>query len=333
MDTVRWGILGCGDVTEKKSGPGLQKAEGSELVAVMRRNADLAEDYAKRHGVPMWYSNADDLINDKNVDAVYIATRPDTHHEYALRVAQAGKPAYVEKPMAFSYTQGREMVDAFRSAGVPLFVAYYRRALDKYVAVKDMIKRGDIGKVRFVRVTLLRTPDVEPGAKERGELPWRLQEDYAGGGLIMDVGSHALDLLDFYFGSIVNVQGVASNQAGLYEVEDTVSGHWVFESGIHGVGAWCFVSYDTDDHIDIFGTEGQIRLSVLDVAAPVRIITGSGVREVSFDPPEHVQQPLIQTVVDHLRGIGSCPSPGESAVRTDWVLEQLRVPLDVPRGG
>ncbi|MFW6388133.1 MAG: Gfo/Idh/MocA family protein [bacterium] len=324
MDTVRWGILGCGDVTETKSGPGFQKARGSELVAVMRRNADLAESYAKRHGVPKWYSDADELIHDKDVDAVYIATRPDTHREYALRVARAGKPCYVEKPMGYGYREGSQMVDAFRSAGIPLFVAYYRRALDKYVAVKEMINKGEIGTVRFVRVTMQRTPDVTPGAKDRAELPWRLQREFAGGGLIMDVGSHVLDLLDFYFGPIVNVQGMASNQAGLYEVEDTVSGHWEFESGIHGVGVWCFVSYDTEDHIDIFGTEGQIRLSVLNVSEPVRILTDGKAREVSFDPPEHVQQPLIQTVVDHLRGVGLCPSTGESALRTDWVLGQLQ---------
>lgn len=324
MKHIRWGILGCGDVTERKSGPGFQKAEGSELVAVMRRSADLAEDYAKRHNVPKWYSDADALINDSDVDAVYIATRPDSHKEYVLKTARAGKPVYVEKPMGFNHRDGREMVEACASAGVPLFAAYYRRAMEKYVAVKQMIDSGEIGELRFVRFTLYRTPDVEPGTKERGELPWRLREQDAGGGLIMDVGSHGLDLLDYYLGPIASAHGTGSNQAGLYDVDDTVSGHWVFESGVHGAGIWCFVAHDTDDHIDIYGTKGCVSFSVLDVPEPVRLITSAGEKSFSYEPPEHVQQPLIQTVVNELRGIGTCPSTGESALRTDWVLQQLQ---------
>lgn len=128
MERVRWGIIGCGDVTEVKSGPAFQKAERSELVAVMRRNGALAADYAKRHGVPKWYDDAEQLIHDPDVDAVYIATPPHAHKDYTLKVAAAGKPVYVEKPMALNAQECREMVEACRSAGVPLFVAYYRRA-------------------------------------------------------------------------------------------------------------------------------------------------------------------------------------------------------------
>jgi len=98
--TIHWGIIGCGDVTELKSGPAFQKVPGSKLVAVMRRNADLARDYAKRHGVARWYSDASELINDPQVDAVYVATPPDSHALYAIQAMKAGKPVYVEKPMA-----------------------------------------------------------------------------------------------------------------------------------------------------------------------------------------------------------------------------------------
>ncbi len=324
MEIVRWGILGCGDVTEKKSGPGFQKAEGSQLVAVMRRDAARAEDYARRHGVPKWYNEADELINDPEVDAVYIATRPDTHSEYALRVADAGKPVYVEKPMGYSYEDGRRLVAGCLSAGVPLFVAYYRRGLEKYVTAKRMIEADEIGEVRFVRVTMHSTPDVEPGARERGELPWRLRRESSGGGLVLDVGSHGLDLLDFFFGPIADVRGFASNQAGLYDVEDSVSGSWIFESGIHGTGVWCFVVYDTDDRIDIYGSKGKLSFSILDVGGPIELVAKGRERRFDFTPPDHVQQPLIQSVVDELRGSGRCPSTGESALRTDWVLDRLR---------
>lgn len=324
MDRIRWGIIGCGDVTEKKSGPGFRKARGSELVAVMRRDAERAKDYAARHGVPKWYGDADRLIRDDEVDAVYIATRPDTHHEYVRRVARAGKPIYVEKPMGFDYRAGRDMVETCHAAGVPLFVAYYRRAMEKYVAVKEMLDAGEIGEVRLVQVTMYRPPDVDAEARERGELPWRLRGESAGGGLIMDVGSHALDLLDYYFGPISTVQGTATNQAGLYDVEDTVSGHWLFDSGVHGVGAWCFVAHEAGDYVDIYGSAGHIRLSVLDVPGPVELTKNGQTQQFHYDPPEHVQQPLIQTVVDELLGKGQCPSKGESALRTDRVLAQLR---------
>src|SRR5437879_730808 len=148
--TIRWGIIGCGDVTEVKSGPGFQLADGSALVAVMRRTAGLAEDYARRHEVPSWYDDVDRLIHDSDVDAVYIATPPGTHLEYALRVCAAGKPAYVEKPMARNHTECVRMVEGFELAGLPLFVAYYRRALPRFLKAKELIESGRLGTVTAV---------------------------------------------------------------------------------------------------------------------------------------------------------------------------------------
>ena len=126
MDVVRWGIIGCGNVTEVKSGPAFQKADGSALVAVMRRNGEKAKDYALRHGVPKWTDNADALIHDPDVDAVYIATPPDSHAMYTKRVAEAGKPVYVEKPMGRTYSECCDMLDVCKQMGVPLFVANSR---------------------------------------------------------------------------------------------------------------------------------------------------------------------------------------------------------------
>ena len=136
MKTIRWGIIGCGDVTEVKSGPGFQNSKNSQLVAVMRRSGALAKDYALRHNVPKWYDDAQKLINDPDVDAVYIATPPAFHKEYTLKCAQAGKPVYVEKPMARNFEECMAMIEACENAGVPLFIAYYRRALDRFNKVK-----------------------------------------------------------------------------------------------------------------------------------------------------------------------------------------------------
>jgi predicted dehydrogenase len=140
----------------------------------------------------------------------------------------------------------------------------------------------------------------------------------------LDVGSHGLDRLDFYFGPIDEVAGFASNQAGTYEVEDMVSGAWRFRSGIHGTGAWCFAADRDEDRITVYGDKGTLSLSVLDAAGPVEIAGEGKTESLLFATPEHVQQPLIQMVVDELLGTGTCPSTGESALRTDRALETLR---------
>ncbi|WP_274650874.1 Gfo/Idh/MocA family protein [Paenibacillus humicola] len=314
MQTVRWGIIGCGDVTEVKSGPGFRKANGSRLAAVMRRNAALAEDYARRHGVPNWYSDAQHLIDDPGVDAVYIATPPAFHKEYTLMAARAGKPVYVEKPMAMNAAECEDMIEACRQAGVPLFVAYYRRALPRFRKVKELLEGGVIGDVRFVTTVQLGRPAAADS--------WRVQPDISGGGLFLDVASHTLDLLDELLGPIAEARGFAANQGGCYKAEDIVTGAFQFESGIYGTGTWCFSSYTHADRNEIVGTEGKITFSTFD-NRPVVVETQQGVREFRIDHPEHIQQPLIQTIVDQLLGRGECPSTGVSGARTSRVMDRL----------
>jgi predicted dehydrogenase len=320
MRTIGWGIIGCGDVTEVKSGPGFQKAQHSRLVAVMRRSGELARDYAQRHGVPRWYDEAEALIHDPEVDAVYIATPPAFHKEYTLLSAQAGKPVYVEKPMALNFEECQLMIEACRMAGVPLFVAYYRRALSRFLKVKELIDAGAIGEPRFVTITLY-----QPVARDElnpQALPWRVIPAVAGGGRFVDLASHMLDLLDFLLGPIRFVQGFASNQAHRYPAEDIVTGTFVCESGVHGVGAWCFTGFEHCDLTEIVGTEGKIAYSTFD-ARPLTVTTTRGTTEFSYDYPAHIQQPLIQAVADELNSIGMCPSTGASAARTSWVMDQM----------
>ncbi|MEW5957621.1 MAG: Gfo/Idh/MocA family oxidoreductase [Chloroflexota bacterium] len=320
MKTVRWGIIGCGNVTEVKSGPGFQKADNSSLVAVMRRNGELAKDYARRHGVPKWYDDAKALINDPEVDAVYVATPPSSHKEYTLLAARAGKPVYVEKPMALNFAECREMLDACRQAGAPLLVAYYRRALPRFLKVKDLLDSQAIGDVRAVSVTL-HWP-LHADEFDRTNLPWRVRPELAGGGRFVDLASHTLDFLDYVLGPICDVQGFATNQAGLYPAEDLVTGAFVFESGVQGVGTWCFTAFAEADVTEIVGAKGKISFSSFN-DAPVVLTTAAGVTEFIIDHPPHVQQPLIQTVVDALTGVGTCPSTGESAARTSWVMDRM----------
>ena len=320
MPPIRWGIIGCGDVTEVKSGPGFQKAAGSSLVAVMRRTGALAQDYARRHGVARWYDDAQALINDPNVDAVYIATPPASHKAYTLQCAQAGKPVYVEKPMALNLAECQQMIDACREADVPLFVAYYRRALARFLKIKELQEAQAVGQIRFVSITFYQP--LRPDELDPANLPWRVIPEIAGGGRFVDLASHTLDFLDYVLGPIRAACGYASNQAGHFPAEDMVSGAFEFESGIQGMGSWCFSAFDEVDQTEIVGSEGKISFSTFD-DSPLVLTTGQGVTEFAIDYPPHVQQPLIQTVVDALNGVGSCPSTGRSAARTSWVMDQL----------
>ena len=193
VDEVRWGIIGCGDVTEVKSGPGLQQAEGSSLVAVMRRTPGQAEDYAKRHGVGKWYESAEELINDGEVNAIYVATPPGWHKEYVLMACAAGKPAYVEKPMARNYAECEEMVDAFSKAELGLYVAYYRRGWERFGRAKEIVESGRLGRITGVRCEYASDLSLKIDPANR---PWRVRAVESGGGLFMDLGSHTLDILD-----------------------------------------------------------------------------------------------------------------------------------------
>lgn len=316
-NTIRWGIVGCGNVTEVKSGPGFQQAAGSELVAVMRRNGELAEDYARRHQVARWYDDADSLIGDPQVDAVYVATPPSSHKEYVLAAARAGKPVYVEKPMAMNAGECEEMIGACRKAGVPLFVAYYRRALPRFLKVKQLLSMGAIGEVRFVTTVHNKRLTEDPGS-----LPWRVLPEVSGGGHFFDLASHTLDLLDFLLGPIRDASGRAGNQGKTYEAEDIVSGTYVFDSGVQGTGIWCFTAYQGGEVNEIVGSRGKLTFSTFG-SEPIRLTTSDGIGDYSLEHPEHIQQPLIQTIVDELLGKGRCPSTGESALRTAKVMDEL----------
>ncbi len=319
MKKIRWGIIGCGEVTEVKSGPAFRDVRGSELVAVMRRNGGLAREYAARHNVRTWYDDADALIHDPDVDAVYVATPPSSHREYALASARAGKPVYVEKPMARDYAECLEMIEACERATVPLFVAYYRRALPRFLKVKSLVEEGLIGEVRGVNVRLYQKPSPED---QKGVKHWRVDPAIAGGGYFVDLGSHMIDLLQFFLGPITTARGHAANQCGLYEAEDVVGAIFTFESGVQGTGLWSFGAEENLDQTEIIGSRGSIAYSNF-MNLPVVLRKGGRIEEFHISHPEHIQQSLIQTVVDELLGNGKCPSTGRSGAMTSRVMDTI----------
>ncbi len=320
---VRWGILGVGNVCEVKSAPAMNLIPNSRLVAVMRRNEAKAKDYAARHGVSKWYSDAQALIDDPEVNAIYIATPPDAHLELTRMAAAAGKPVYVEKPMARNHAECMKMIEVCEQANVPLFVAYYRRALPHFIKIKELMGENAIGAVRTVHINMRQI--VEPEIITKLENNWRVIPEIAGGGYFYDLASHQLDLLDFFFGKITHTAGFCGNQAKAYEVEDMVVGSFVFEDGVFGTGNWCFSSSQAAeiDEIVIDGDKGQIRFATFGKGEFVLILDGKEPQLMQFELPKHIQQPLIQSIVDELLGDGLCASTGISGARANWVMGEL----------
>ncbi len=318
---INWGIIGCGNVTEVKSGPAFNKVKDSRLIAVMRRDALLAEDYARRHNVPKFYSKAKDLINDKDINAVYVATPPGSHSEYAIASIKAGKPVYIEKPMAADYSQCQEINKVSEKYKVPVFVAYYRRALPGFLKAKELIENGSIGKVLFVQMQLFKSPSED---EKKGKLSWRVDPEVSGGGHFFDLASHQLDYLDFLFGPVEKVKSFVLNRAGLYEAEDFVIAEFVFGNNIVGTGTWCFcVSPESSrDTIEIIGDKGYIRFSTFSFE-PVVLTNYSGRQEFVNERPEHVQYYLIDKIVQSLEGKGLSPSTGITGARTSKVMDEI----------
>jgi 1,5-anhydro-D-fructose reductase (1,5-anhydro-D-mannitol-forming) len=331
--TVRWGIIGCGDVCEVKSGPALYKARGSQLAIVMRRDAARAADFAHRHGVPRFTTDADEVINSPDVDVVYVATPPGEHEAYALKVARANKPCYVEKPMARSAAECGRMREAFARAGQKLFVAYYRRALPRFLEVQRRLASGELGQL--LAVSHAYQGRANPGASAAPS-GWREHVPASGGGLFVDLGSHVVDILDFLLGPLEEVQGHAARlsvplaeRRGL--AEDTVVMSFRTGAGALGTIRHQFHTACSVDRLELIGTRASLALSVFG-QEPLELSTADGRELIAVEQPAHVHQPLVQSIVDELDGSSEarCPSTGESAERASAVIDRV---LDAYYGG
>ncbi len=322
LKTVNWGFIGCGEATEKKSGPAFACVEGSQVVAVMSRNLDKARDYAKRNNIARYYDDPQALVDDPEVNAIYIATPPSTHATFAIMAIKAGKPVYIEKPMAANYEDCCRINRLVELTGVPCFVAYYRRYLPYFQKVKQLIDEGRIGRINNVQIRFAVQPrDLDYNSKD---LPWRVQADIAGGGYFYDLAPHQIDLLQEMFGPIIEAQGFKTNRGGLYKTEDTVTASFKFANGILGSGSWCFVAHRSakEDTIDIIGDKGTLRFSVFNYT-PIILETEHHTEAFSVDNPQFVQQPLIQNIVEHLQQTGICKCDALSATPVNWVMDRI----------
>jgi len=318
--TIHWGMIGTGDVTELKSGPAFSKIDGSVLHAVANRTPEKAKDYARRHCIARYYPDPMDVIRDPEVDVVYVATPPDVHSDYALACIEAGKPVYLEKPMARTFAECQLINDAASKAGVKVWVAYYRRSLEYFLKVKELIGEGTLGRIKDLRMEQLfpaRHEDLAPGKH-----PWRVIPEISGGGYFHDMGCHALDIVFDIFGDPQKVEGMSQNLGKLYEADDTVDAIISLPGDVALKANWSFVAREGKDRVEILGKNGNLSFSIFSFE-PIRLSLSSEEKSYDFERPAHIQQDHIQSIVDELHGRGLCPSTGENAATTSLVMDHL----------
>jgi predicted dehydrogenase len=318
-NSIKWGIIGCGDVTEVKSGPAFNKIKNSSLVAVMRRDATKAKDFALRHGVPNWYSNAEDLIKDDSIDAVYVATPPSSHELYATQAMLAGKNVYLEKPVTTNTLACKRLLEVEKQTGQKIAVAHYRRALPMFEEIKKILDLEFIGKIRAVNIQFYQPH--QSSLIANSETNWRIDANIAGAGLFYDIAPHQIDMLLFLFGESKSFFGKALNHSKLYLVEDTVSGIIHFQNDVVFSGNWCFTmpAMAQSDVCKITGENGNIEFSFY--SNKFILNTKSESKTFEFNHPAHIQQPMIEKVVDYFLGNALNPCSLEEAYKSLQIME------------
>lgn len=319
---VNWGIIGCGDVCEVKSGPAFNKVPHSKLVAVMRRNAEKAKDFARRHGVAKYYSEAEKLIADEEVNAIYIATPPAFHEEYALKAMKAGKPVYIEKPVATDAFSCQRILDCSEENKVPAVSAHYRRELPLFQKVRALLQQKVLGEIRLIDLKLLQSPAKNVIAQT--EENWRINPEISGGGLFHDLAPHQLDILYWIFGNPGEVSGMSLNQGGQYNAPDMSALEALFDSKTYFRGLWSFnvPVGAVADVCTIIGEKGMLSFPFF--GAPLlSVVSAAGKEEMQFTNPKHIQQPFIAQVVRHFRGEARNPCSLKEALVSLQMMDEV----------
>ena len=313
---IRWGIIGCGDVARKRVAGAIQKDNRCQLTAVCRRDPAKLHQFCEEFRVGRGLTSASELIASPDIDAVYIATPVNLHCPQTIAAAATGKHVLVEKPMAMSVAECDEMIAACASAGVRLGVAYYRPFYPVIRRMKQLVDDGAIGKV--LSVSAVTSTPFAIGPKEDGY--WRVIPEQGGGGALMDIGSHRLDLFLNLFGPVAEVKGFCSTINGDYQADDAASLILKFESGVHG-SLNCFFGANTDtDEFAILGTEGRL------VSRPLNrgeLLIERGVdRMIEHRPPNaNFNVPLIADFVSAILEERAPAVPGEQGREVNRLME------------
>ncbi|HID96365.1 MAG TPA: Gfo/Idh/MocA family oxidoreductase [Candidatus Latescibacteria bacterium] len=315
--TLRWGIIGCGDVAERKGGPALANVAGSELVAVMRRDKVKAAEFARRHGAKRWYHHAEDLLHDEEVNAVYVATPVYLHHDYTIKAARASKHVMCEKPMAMNVQQCRQMIATCRENGVKLMVAYYRRTYPIVQKMKELLHEGAVGEPMLVRINL--TGYYNP-ADPNAPGAWRGDPAISGGGVMFDVGSHRLDVMVYLLGEVEKVSAFSETLHCGYKAEDSAVLSLKLTNGMHGVANFNWNIRSGSDEFEIYGTEGTILARPLD-KGHLELHRGKQLEVFELPPPQITHWGLVGNFVQAVNEGEPLICSGEEGMKTNLIME------------
>ena len=320
-ETINWGMIGCGDVTEIKSGPAFNKVGNSHLQAVMSRSEERVTDYAYRHKIPSFYIDADKLINDPLVNAIYIATPPIYHEDYVIKALKAGKPVYVEKPVTTDVETCERLLEATYKYNSKLVVAHYRRALPVFKEIKKIILEDTIGKIRLARINYLQPFSSALIATSAEN--WRLNPSISGAGLFYDIGPHQIDMMLYLFGKALNYNGLSINQSGYYTPEDLVTGIIHFENNIMFTGTWGFTmpEYQQEEYCEIIGEKGSILFTFY--GKEFTLNCNGEKKTYSFPLPDNIQQPMIEKVVNYFLDNAENPCSLNEALDGLKIMQQF----------
>jgi predicted dehydrogenase len=316
---VRWGLIGCGDIAAKRVAAALRDTSGSSLVTVARAKAELAPEFAQRHGARRWHADWRDVLGDGEVDAVYLATPVRVHAEQAVAAAEAGKHVLCEKPMASSVAECERMIAAARRHGVRLGVAYYRHHYPMVARLRELLASGEIGRPVLAQVQVFEPFDAAPGEARS----WLLRKADAGGGPMMDFGCHRIEVLLHLLGPVARVTGFPANvRFHDRDVEDTCVAHMRFASGAEAVLTVTHAAAERRDTFELYGSEGSAHVPVLNDGL-LRIVSARGPREERHPPHPNLHQPLVEDFVAAVLARREPAVTGEIGLEVSRVLEAI----------
>ena len=321
MEQVKWGLIGCVNVVENKSGNAFVSIEKSSIYAIWRRELDNSKKSAEKWKATKSYNNIDEMLKDDEINAVYIATPPGLHLEHAIKCCKNRKPTYIEKPLGRNYEEAKQIVQMFKESKVPLYVAHYSRALPKFIKIKELLEKGEIGKICEADFRLDRSY-----CREKVPNDWLYNVELSGGGRFYDIAPHSIDIIVYLLGNFEEIYGISSNNNEDYDVEDIVVMAFRTDKGILGTANFNSVALEKSDKITIYGTKGKLEFSIHG-DEEIIITKDNGIKKMKLDNPKTVQENMIENVVESLltgKHLNTCY--GEEALETyrimDIVLEK-----------
>jgi predicted dehydrogenase len=314
---VSWGIIGAGDIARKQTARAIAAVPSARLEAIMRRDPQEAQAFAREFGAAKAYSGVEQVLADPEIDAVYIATPVHLHAEQTIAAARAAKHVLVEKPMAMSTAECRAMILACRQAGVKLMVCYYQRFNARHIKARELVAEGAIGQVTMAQTRQVFLYPPAPGL-------WRQLPAQGGGGALMDVGVHGIDTLRFILGEVETVSALVDTLAFDFAVDDTATVLLRFRGGVQGVVSVAFSvpSVDEVDYLEICGTGGRLWTAPLqskDSRGLLRVSTPTGEQKHTFQQSTH--QALIEAFNRSIEQDEPAAVPGEEGLRGLAVVE------------